>query len=118
MVAKAFPDHVLVERQYLEDIEDDASRRAFEDSRGEESVPSDMVNLLLDGENPIRVSRRHRGLTLEVLATKVGVTKGFLSQLKMATEARLLTSSKKSPPPSGSTSTTWCEGAEGRAAVC
>ena len=82
MVAKAFPDHVLVERQYLEDIEDDASRRAFEDSRGEESLPSDMVNLLLDGENPIRVSRRHRGLTLEVLATKVGVTKGFLSQIE------------------------------------
>jgi DNA-binding XRE family transcriptional regulator len=49
---------------------------------GEEVVPSEVVYALLDGENPIRVWREHRGLTQKQLAQVAEISVPYLSQLE------------------------------------
>jgi DNA-binding XRE family transcriptional regulator len=72
----------IVER--LEDAEDAlAVRRWRADPR--ETIPADVVNRLLDGENKIRVWRMHRGLTQQALAAACGVSKPYISQLEANT---------------------------------
>ena len=66
-----------------------ATIRAAEDAgerlaagRGE-YLSAEMVDaLLLDGENPVRAWRMHRGLTLDALAQQAGVGKSFLSRVE------------------------------------
>jgi DNA-binding XRE family transcriptional regulator len=52
----------------------------------DEAVPSQVVNRLLDGENPIRVWREFRGLTQQQLAEHVGITESYLQQLESGTQ--------------------------------
>lgn len=49
---------------------------------GEEYVPSSVVDRLLAGENPLRVWRTHRGLSLDELGKMVGRQSSFLSKLE------------------------------------
>ncbi len=67
-----------------EQAEDAEDRRAAEAARKRdgEYFPSEMVDRLLDGDNPNKVWREHRGMTQEALATAGGVTKGFISHLE------------------------------------
>lgn len=58
----------------------DEAKKAVEE--GEELVPSNVAYAILDGENPIRVWREHRGLTLRQLAGTVGISTPYLSQLE------------------------------------
>ena len=58
----------------------DEAQRAIAD--GEELVPSSVTYAILDGENPIRVWREHRGLTQQQLADLAGISKPYLSQLE------------------------------------
>ena len=62
----------------------DAIRRFNERlARGEEELlPAVMIDRILAGENPIRVWREHRGLSLKALAGKVGIAQPFLSQIE------------------------------------
>src|SRR3546814_18221838 len=66
----------------LDDIRvcEEAKRRlaAGED----ELIPFEMVERLLDGENPVRVWREHRGLTLKALAERAGISAACLSQIE------------------------------------
>lgn len=48
----------------------------------EELVPSEVVDRLLAGDNPVRVWREHRGLSARALADEVGIAPGFLSQIE------------------------------------
>lgn len=50
----------------------DAHRRAMAEGR-EEMIPSDVVHRFLSGENPIRVWREHRGLSVDSLAFAAGI---------------------------------------------
>jgi predicted transcriptional regulator len=78
---------VLPEREYrrlLEAASDEAmydlaKARLAEDA---ERVPAAIVEALIAGENPIRVWRRHRGLTLERLAGESDLSPAYLSQLE------------------------------------
>lgn len=45
-------------------------------------IPADVLNRELDGDHPIKAWREHRGLTIEQLATKVGISKAYLSQIE------------------------------------
>ena len=55
-------ERLLQDAEMLQDIRAyDEAKKAIEE--GEELVPSEVVYALLDGENPIRVWRQHRGLT-------------------------------------------------------
>ena len=50
--------------------------------QGEELIPSEVVYAILDGENPIRVWREHRGYTQQELAETAGISKPYLSQIE------------------------------------
>jgi DNA-binding XRE family transcriptional regulator len=61
--------------------------RAYDEAKqaveaGEELVPSEVVYALLDGENPIRVWRKYRGLTQRQLAQVAEISVPYLSQLE------------------------------------
>lgn len=82
---------VLAEADYqalveaAEDAEDLATVRRFREklaSGEEELLPAEMVDRILDGENPIRVWREHRGLSVKTLAEKAGITPAYLSQVE------------------------------------
>jgi DNA-binding XRE family transcriptional regulator len=74
-------------QKLLEAMEMLANIRAYDAAKaqieaGEELVPSHIVYALLDGKNPIRVWREHRGLTQQQLADQADVSKPYLSQLE------------------------------------
>lgn len=48
----------------------------------DEMVPLAVVNAILDGENPIRVWRQHRGLGLGELAGAALLSQAYLSQIE------------------------------------
>jgi ribosome-binding protein aMBF1 (putative translation factor) len=73
----------LVEaREMIEDVAafDRATRKLK--SGAEELVPSAAVKRLLAGDNPIRVWRRHRGLSVKALAEKAGLAQPYISQVE------------------------------------
>ena len=45
-------------------------------------IPAEVVNAILDGENPIKVWREYRGLTQRQLADAEGISKPYLSQIE------------------------------------
>ena len=67
----------------LDDTEDcSAIDRALIEDKAGETVPSETVNAILNGVPPLRAWRQCRGFTLESLAERVGVSKGYLSQIE------------------------------------
>ena len=67
----------------LEDAADVAAiGRSWDEDAAGETVPGEVVNTILDGASPLRAWRLYRGLTLEVLADRIGVSKGYLSQIE------------------------------------
>lgn len=82
---------VLSEAEYdrlveaAEDAEDLAAIRRFERDLAEgreELIPSEIVNRLLGGENPVAVWREYRGLSAKELAVRAGITQAYLSQIE------------------------------------
>ncbi|HEB65932.1 MAG TPA: XRE family transcriptional regulator [Chloroflexi bacterium] len=72
----------LIEKaEMLQDIQDyDAAMEAV--AQGEELIPAEVVYAILEGDNPIRVWREHRGLTQHQLAQAAGISTPYLSQLE------------------------------------
>ena len=61
--------------------------RAYDDAKqaieqDEELIPSAVTYAILDGKNPIKVWREHRGLTQQQLAGAAGISTPYLSQLE------------------------------------
>lgn len=48
----------------------------------EELVPAVVVNAILDGENPVRVWRQHRGMSQVQLAEAADISQGYLAQIE------------------------------------
>jgi DNA-binding XRE family transcriptional regulator len=73
---------LVEEAEMLEDIRNyDAVKAAIE--RGEEEViPSEVVYAILDGESPIKVWREYRGFSQQELASAVGISAPYLSQIE------------------------------------
>ena len=67
----------------LEDADDaalfDAARAGDDGFR----IPATVANAILDGEQPLKVWREHRGLTQEALAEKAGISKAYLCQIEI-----------------------------------
>lgn len=80
------PDLVMLAREdyerLLDQAEDRAATEAHARAAGEERVPLEVVDRLLAGENPIRVWREHRKMTLDQLGAAAGLSKGYLSDLE------------------------------------
>lgn len=73
--------HLIEEAEMLQDIRDyDLAIEAIE--QGEELIPSEVTYAILDGENPIRVWRKNRGLTQQQLSEAAGISKPYLSQIE------------------------------------
>lgn len=66
----------------LEDAEDaalfDAVKAADDGSR----IPAVVANAILDGEQPVKAWREHRGMTQDALAAKAGISKPYLCQIE------------------------------------
>jgi DNA-binding XRE family transcriptional regulator len=58
----------------------DEAKKAI--AEGEELIPSEITYTLLDGVNPVRVWREHRGLTQQQLAQAAGISVPYLSQIE------------------------------------
>ena len=72
---------LLEKAEMLQDIRDyDEAKLSI--AKGEELLPSEVTYAILDGENPIRVWRKHRGMTQQQVAAKAGISKPYLSQLE------------------------------------
>ena len=65
-----------------EDAADIAAVEAVYADDTEEMLPSEMVDRLVAGENPIRVWREHRGMTGRDLADAVDVRQSYISQIE------------------------------------
>ena len=67
----------------LEETQDRyAVEQAFIDYQEGTTVPSEVVNFILNGTSPLRAWRQSRGFTLESLSKRVGVSKSYLSQIE------------------------------------
>ena len=95
---------VLTEAEYralvdaAADAADVAMIRRFEErlaAGDEELLPEEMVDRILDGENPIRAWREHRGLTVKALAEEAGIAPAYLSQLETGKRAGTVATVKK-----------------------
>jgi DNA-binding XRE family transcriptional regulator len=73
---------LMEQAEMLQDIQDyDAVKAAL--ARGEEELaPAEVVDALLDGDNPIKVWRTFRGMTRRELAEQAGISVPYLSQLE------------------------------------
>ena len=82
VLARAEYDALVEMAEMLEDVAayDEAKRRIAE--AGDLRVPSEFVDRLIDGENPIRVWRDFRGMTSKDLATAIGISAGYLSEIE------------------------------------
>ena len=68
-----------------EDASDMAVVRAFRErlaAGDEELLPAALVYRILTGENPVRVWREHRGMTITELAKTAGLSQPYLSQIE------------------------------------
>ena len=73
--------HLIEDSEMLQDVRAyDIAIEAVE--RGEELVPSEVLYAILDGENPIRVWRKYRGLTQQQISETAGISKPYLSQIE------------------------------------
>jgi len=75
---------VLPIAEYQRLLIDEGNRVSARIASGEEeTLPAEFVAALVDGKtHPLRLWRRHRGLTLAALAKACGVTRSALSQLE------------------------------------
>lgn len=73
---------LLEQAEMLEDIRDYDAAKAELENGEDELIPSEVVEALLDGENPIKVWREYRGLTQQQLADTAGISKPYLSQIE------------------------------------
>ena len=72
---------LIGDAEMLQDIRDynEAMQRRAE---GEESVPLELVEALVDGANPVKVWREYRGMTQQELAQQAGISAAYLSQIE------------------------------------
>ena len=68
--------------EMLQDIEDYDRVKAALEGGEEEIIPAEVVDALLDGENPVKAWRRYRQLTQQQLAEAAGTSVPFLSQIE------------------------------------
>lgn len=88
-------------RQLLEDARMLVDIRAYDSAKravasdDEELIPADVVDRLLDGDNPVRVWREYRGLAAADLAKACGVTAAAISQIESGKRRSSVTLLKK-----------------------
>ncbi len=73
----------IEDAELLDEVRDyDAAMQAIGES--EELILAEIVYAILDGADPIRVWREHRGLSQGELAAQAGISPSYLAQLESA----------------------------------
>jgi len=85
--------YVTMTEEEFEDRMDILSARAAE-AAGGEYMPHEVVKALIAGESPVRVYRKHRGLTMQALADKSGVVQSYISEIETGKKAGSLDAMK------------------------
>jgi DNA-binding XRE family transcriptional regulator len=65
----------------LDDIEE-RRREGGDDDTGADHLPIELVEQLCTGEHPVRVWRKHRGLTREALAALAEVAPSYVTEIE------------------------------------
>lgn len=78
VVPKKTFDKLLAMAENAEDIQ---AVKDFNASH-EETFPSELVDRLIDGENPIKVYREYRGFTQNKLGGLVGLDQSYINQIE------------------------------------
>jgi DNA-binding XRE family transcriptional regulator len=73
---------VLTPTDLDELLEDAAATGAYCRTRDQETVPAEIVGRLVAGDNPVKVWREHRKMTLRALAEAAEMNAGYLSQIE------------------------------------
>jgi DNA-binding XRE family transcriptional regulator len=74
-------ERLVEEAEMLQDVRAyDEAKKAI--AEGEELIPSEVTYAILDGGNPVRVWREHRGQTQQQLAEAAGISVPYLSQIE------------------------------------
>lgn len=76
---------LLDAQEELNDIRDSQRIKEAIASGEEETIPSAVVDALLDGGNPIKIWRTYRNLKQTELAAQAGITPAYLSQIENGT---------------------------------
>lgn len=80
------PEYAVIpysDYQKLLKLAEDADDIAFaEAAKDDENIPSEIVYQLLDGENPLKVWRKFRGMTQTELAEKADVTQAMITMIE------------------------------------
>lgn len=73
----------------IEDRADVAAATVAEQRRvdGEEYLPAALVDQLLNGDSPLRVWRKYRGMTLQQLGTTIGTTRMHVCRMEKHKQA-------------------------------
>ena len=71
-----------VVREAIEDAEDAAAYAEAIAAGDGVTYPAAVAHAMMDGCHPVRAWRVHRGLTLQALADKAGVSKPYISQIE------------------------------------
>jgi len=82
---EVLPVTIIAQDEYdamIEHMEDLEALAAYRSTRDEESLPSEIVNALLDGENALKVWRKHRGVTQQALAKAAGKSKSYICEIE------------------------------------
>jgi|HubBroStandDraft_6_1064221.scaffolds.fasta_scaffold1778159_1 DNA-binding XRE family transcriptional regulator len=76
-------EYILMRPEDLDELlEDAAAVAAYHHTRKQEDVPAAVVRRLVACENPVKVWREHRGMTLQALGDSADLGKGYLSQIE------------------------------------
>ena len=66
----------------LNAIDDREAAAAFAGTRDEEAFPAEVVDRVMAGENPVKVYRSHRGMSVRALATASGISTTYVSDIE------------------------------------
>jgi len=66
----------------MDAIDDKEAAAAFERTRGEESFPAEVVDRIMAGENPVKVYRSHRGMSVRALGSASGLSSTYVSDIE------------------------------------
>ncbi|MFY9589998.1 helix-turn-helix domain-containing protein [Rickettsia endosymbiont of Halotydeus destructor] len=76
--------HITDEELYAEGI-----------TKDEEYFSEDLVNKILNGENPVKAYREYRGYSQEILAEKISKTKQYISAIENGSRQGTMSTLKK-----------------------
>jgi DNA-binding XRE family transcriptional regulator len=82
MISRGELDRLRAAAEELADLQSYDRAKAALMEGGDEWIPSQYANRLLDGESPLRVYRNLRGLTQAALAERAGVNRVTVAEIE------------------------------------